>query len=123
MRILVVCGAGASSTFVAQRVRRAAEAEGLDLSASAGTEGMLPEAAGEHDLLLLGPQLAARAAQIRRRAASSGAAVVVLPESVVADLDGTATLDLIRRELARDRPATDRPAADGAGHPDQEESP
>ncbi len=36
MRILVVCGAGASSTFVAQRLRRAAAAAGLDWDAAAG---------------------------------------------------------------------------------------
>ncbi|MBO9626758.1 MAG: hypothetical protein J7484_10325, partial [Microbacterium sp.] len=38
MKILVVCGAGASSTFVAQRLRRAAEAHGLTWETSAGME-------------------------------------------------------------------------------------
>ncbi len=44
MRILVVCGAGASSTFVAQRLRTAAAAAGLDWDAGAGVESTVPSA-------------------------------------------------------------------------------
>ncbi|GAA3284034.1 PTS sugar transporter [Nesterenkonia halobia] len=129
MEILVVCGAGASSTFVAQRIRRGAEAEGLDLRASAGTEAMLPGAVDAVDVVLLGPQLAARAPEIRRRAALVGAAAAVLPEHVFRDPDGTAALDLARRELAAVRAGAD--AADTsdtadtahADHSAQEDSP
>lgn len=129
MEILVVCGAGASSTFVAQRIRRGAEAEGLDLRASAGTEAMLPGAVDAVDVVLLGPQLAARAPEIRRRAALVGAAAAVLPEHVFRDPDGTAALELARRELAAVRAGAD--AADTsdtadtahADHSAQEDSP
>lgn len=126
MEILVICGAGASSTFVAQRIRRGAEAEGLDLRASAGTEAMLPAAVDAVDVVLLGPQLAARAPDVRRRAASVGAAVAVLPESVFRDPDGTAALELARRELAAVRAGADTvdtvDTAD-ADHSAQEDSP
>jgi sucrose-6-phosphate hydrolase SacC (GH32 family) len=37
MKILIVCGAGASSTFVALRVRRTAAARGLAVDVAAGT--------------------------------------------------------------------------------------
>ncbi|GAB3184590.1 hypothetical protein GCM10027060_21840 [Nesterenkonia halophila] len=129
MEILVVCGAGASSTFVAQRIRRGAEAEGLDLRASAGTEAMLPGAVDTVDVVLLGPQLADRAPEIRRRAALVGAAAAVLPENVFRDPDGTAALELARRELAAVRagagpagPADTADTAD-ADHSAQEDSP
>uniref|UniRef100_UPI0036F4437E PTS sugar transporter subunit IIB n=1 Tax=Clavibacter phaseoli TaxID=1734031 RepID=UPI0036F4437E len=36
-RILVVCGSGASSTFLAQRLRALAEADGLEIEAVAGS--------------------------------------------------------------------------------------
>lgn len=123
MEILVVCGAGASSTFVAQRIRRGAEAEGLDLRASAGTEAMLPGAVDAVDVVLLGPQLTARAPEIRRRAALVGAAVAVLPESVFRDPDGTAALELARRELAAVRAGADTADIADADHSAQEDSP
>lgn len=129
MEILVICGAGASSTFVAQRIRRGAEAEGLDLRASAGTEAMLPGAVDAVDVVLLGPQLADRAPEIRRRAALVGAAVAVLPEHVFRDPDGTAALELARRTLAAVRAGTgpvgpaDTADTAHADHSAQEDSP
>ena len=57
MRILVVCGAGASSTFVAQRLRHAAQAAGRRISALAGTERSLPIDLDAADIVLVGPHL------------------------------------------------------------------
>ncbi|MFT3798416.1 PTS sugar transporter subunit IIB [Microbacterium sp.] len=91
MRILVVCGAGASSTFVAQRIRSAAEAAGREVTAAAGTETSI--AAGVADVILLGPHLAAALARIRDEA--RGTTVALLPPDVFADRDGTRTLALI----------------------------
>ncbi|MBN6192623.1 hypothetical protein JQN58_37730 [Aneurinibacillus sp. BA2021] len=95
MRILVVCGAGASSTFVAQRLRRAAESVGLEWDAAAGTESSV--AAGRHDLVLIGPHLGDRLADIRRAADGP---VALLPDDVFADRDGSRTLRLARSILA-----------------------
>jgi len=95
MRILVVCGAGASSTFVAQRLRRAAADAGLDWEAAAGMEHSV--AGGDHDLILVGPHLADRLDAIRDAVA---APVVVLPDDVFADRDGTRTLALARSIVA-----------------------
>ena len=66
MKILVVCGAGASSTFVAQRLRRAASEAGLDWDTAAGMEQSV--AGSDHDLILIGPHLADRLEAIRRAA-------------------------------------------------------
>lgn len=95
MRILVVCGAGASSTFVAQRLRRAASNAGLECDASAGMEHSV--AGSDHDLILVGPHLADRLGSIRSHAHSP---VIVLPEDVFDDRDGARTLDLVRSALA-----------------------
>lgn len=91
MRILVVCGAGASSTFVAQRLRRAAAEAGLDWDAVAGMESSLGES--DHDLVLVGPHLAERLEIIRHAVL---APVAVLPEDVFGDRDGTRTLAFAR---------------------------
>lgn len=93
MRILVVCGAGASSTFVARRLRHAAAAAGLDWDASAGVEGSVPSAG--HDLA--GPHLADRLDALRAR---TRVPVAVLPADVFSDHDGERTLSFVRDILA-----------------------
>ncbi|GAA1249327.1 PTS system cellobiose-specific IIB component [Microbacterium phyllosphaerae] len=95
MKILVVCGAGASSTFVAQRLRRAASDAGLEWDAAAGMEYSVT--GGDHDLILVGPHLADRLDAIRD---ATLVPVAVLPEDVFADRDGTRTLALARSILA-----------------------
>lgn len=101
MRILVVCGAGASSTFVAQRLRRAASAAGLDWDAAAGTEHSVQT--GDHDLVLIGPHLADRLSAISEE---TRAPVVALPSDIFGDLDGARTLSFVQACL---RPATTTP--------------
>lgn len=95
MRILVVCGAGASSTFVAQRLRTAATAAGLDWEATAGPETAVTGTAA--DLVLVGPHLAERVDALR---ATTAARVGVLPADVFGDRDGSRTLALARSILA-----------------------
>ena len=100
MRILVICGAGASSTFVAQRVRRAALAQGVELSAFAGTEQSLLTDLDDADVVLVGPHLGEALARIEREAAATGATVVLLPPDIFTDQDGTRTLGLVMAALA-----------------------
>lgn len=100
MRILVVCGAGASSTFVAQRVRHAAHDRGLDYIAFAGTEQSLPIDLDSADVVLVGPHLVHVLTRIERDAALRGATVVLLPDDVYRDVDGTRTLELVRAAVA-----------------------
>lgn len=95
MKILVVCGAGASSTFVAQRLRRAASDAGLDWDTAAGTEYTVATAFA--DLVLVGPHLSDHLGAIH---AAAHAPVAVLPSDVFADRDGTRTLKLARTMLS-----------------------
>ncbi len=97
MRILVVCGAGASSTFVAQRLRRAAQSAGLSWDASAGTEQSI--ATVDHDLVLVGPHLADRIDAIR---SMTSAPAVALPTDIFSDLGGERALALARTALVND---------------------
>lgn len=99
MRILVVCGAGASSTFVAQRVRRAAHERGLPFTAFAGTEQSLPIDLDTADVVLVGPHLATEHERIARSAAAHGVVVVLLPDDVFADRTGERTLALVEAAL------------------------
>ncbi|MCR2785180.1 MULTISPECIES: PTS sugar transporter [unclassified Microbacterium] len=99
MRILVVCGAGASSTFVAQRVRHAAHDRGLPYAAFAGTEQSLPIDLDGADIVLVGPHLTHALDRIRYEAQLRGTAVVLLPADIFSDRDGTRTLDFVQTAL------------------------
>lgn len=115
MRILVVCGAGASSTFVAQRLRHAAQAAGRPISATAGTVKSLPIDLDAADVVLVGPHLHDDIARIERAAAARAVTVVHLTPDVFTDLDGTHTLALVDAALpAAEFPAAESPAATDA---------
>jgi cellobiose PTS system EIIB component len=94
MRVLVVCGAGASSTFVAMWVRKAATARGLDVVASASSDTELDELAADNDVVLIGPHLADRFDDLAGRVRLRGASAVLVPETVITARDGDAALDL-----------------------------
>lgn len=94
MRIIVVCGAGASSTFVALRIRTAAAARGLDVEAKATSESGLGAALAGADVLLVGAHLAERVGRLRELAAAASVPIAILPESAAAALDGEDALDL-----------------------------
>ena len=94
MRILVVCGAGASSTFVAMWVRKAASARGLDVVASASSETELDELAADNNVVLIGPHLADRFDDLAERVRARGASAVLVPEHIITTRDGDAALDL-----------------------------
>lgn len=94
MKILIVCGAGASSTFVALRVRKSAALRGLDVVVSAGSEADLAAGLAESEVLLVGPHLGPRFEDIRVQADACGVRARLLPANVFAARDGEAALDL-----------------------------
>lgn len=100
MRILIVCGAGASSTFIARRLQRAADAEGLSLSARAGVWGDTVDERST-DLVLVGPHLADRLGEAA--SAADPVPVRALTEACVRDLTGREVLALVKRGGHADR--------------------
>ncbi|WP_159502106.1 PTS sugar transporter subunit IIB [Microbacterium sp. 18062] len=100
MRILVVCGSGASSTFVAQRLRRAAREAGLDHDATAISRSALADRLGSAQIVLIGPHLTDAIDGIRTDAAAYGIPVLVLPDDVFSDRDGARTLRLVTETTA-----------------------
>ena len=99
MKILVMCGAGASSTFVAQRLNRALADAGMPHTGWAGSQSSLLHDIDTADMVLLGPHLADTIEEIRSLTAPQGAPVQLLPEDINSDLDGTRALALVRQAL------------------------
>jgi len=94
MKILIVCGAGASSAFVAHRLRVTGKERGLTLTVLAGSESDLPGSLDTVDVLLIGPHLAPRFERISAQAKKLGVGVAMLPKDVFAARDGDLALDL-----------------------------
>ena len=101
MKIMVVCGAGASSTFVALRMRRTAAERHLAVEISAGTEAHLAAAFNGVDaaftgvdVVLVGPHLADRYDAIALSAHASGVGIALLPATAFSALEGALALDL-----------------------------
>ena len=94
MRIIIVCGAGASSTFVAHRIRRAAEARGLEVTAAATSESELEGALQRADVLLVGAHLEGRLDLLRELATGASVPLAILPERAAVTADGEEALDL-----------------------------
>ena len=93
MRIMVVCGAGASSTFVAVKLRSAARSRGAVVEVEPGSASQLESLTGV-DVVLVGAHLEYAVPGLRERAAATGTAVAVLPPVSPAALDGDSALDL-----------------------------
>ena len=111
MKILVVCGAGASSTFVAAKLRTAAAARGIELTAKAASADQL-DALDDVDVVLVGAHLASALPSLRERAAAASTAVAVLPLVSPAALDGTEALELVlQAQTADDEHGKHRPSA------------
>ncbi|UJP08864.1 PTS sugar transporter [Microbacterium sp. KUDC0406] len=112
MRIVVLCGAGASSTFVAQRLRTALDARAIAHTAEPASLSALPGCLDGADLLLLGPHLADRQDDLLVDAAARGTRVAVLPPDIYGDLDGARTLEIVRQALTAETDDDHRVRAD-----------
>jgi len=91
--VLVICGAGASSSFLVHWLRKQAAARGLAHSFAAGSLDALPTQVTTADAVLLGSHLAESLAQVE--ATASAVPVILLP-AVSFDAAGADTaLDLL----------------------------
>ncbi|EUJ38015.1 PTS sugar transporter subunit IIB [Brochothrix campestris] len=95
-RVLLICGAGASSGFMAQAIRKAAKKEGYELKCEARSEAQLNEYLSEIDILLIGPHLAYIKAEIMKQIGDLPIKVEVMPQSIYGMLDGKKALELIK---------------------------
>lgn len=91
MRVLIVCGAGASSTFVAQRLRRAAAARGVELTPVPSSVAAAPDLIPTTHVVLAGAHLGDEVAVLAAAAAAADVPFVVLADA--ARQDGDRLLD------------------------------
>jgi phosphotransferase system HPr (HPr) family protein len=92
--ILVVCGAGASSTFLASRLRSLAKERGLDITARAASTDELESRLASARAVLVGPHLASRFDELTATAAARSVPTALLPANAFEPASAAAALDL-----------------------------
>jgi PTS system cellobiose-specific IIB component len=91
--ILVVCGAGASSTFLASRMRKLAAERGLSLTARAASTADLAARLPDARALLVGPHLESDFAHLAADAAAHSVPAALLPPTAFGPQGATDALD------------------------------
>jgi PTS system cellobiose-specific IIB component len=99
VNILLVCGSGASTGFMAANLRKEAAKQGLDWEITARSESELEGSDNEINCLLLGPHLAYLLDELTERYQGKDIKVAVMEKRYYSTLDGEAALKHIRSLL------------------------
>ncbi|MEU8764692.1 PTS sugar transporter subunit IIB [Streptomyces sp. NPDC048659] len=94
LRIMIVCGSGASSGFIAQRMRKAAKKAGVEASIDARSETELAAVLPELDVVLIGPHLQYMFDEISAQAAAHDVKCALISQQIYGTLDGVAAFAL-----------------------------
>lgn len=97
--VLLVCGTGASSGFMAKNIRKAAKDRNVDISFKARSDSEVEDYIEEIDLLLVGPHLKYMLNDLEEIAQPYGVPVKIIDEDAYGSLDGEAVLDFTLEAL------------------------
>lgn len=94
IRVLLCCGAGFSSGFLAQKARQAAKKKKLDMTIEARSESVVSEYMDKMDVLLIGPHYASALPKLKEECEPHGIKVEMIPTEIYSTLDGVGLVDL-----------------------------
>ncbi|AKP36829.1 PTS sugar transporter subunit IIB [Leuconostoc mesenteroides] len=95
--ILLICNTGASSSFMAQKIRQASNENQQACQVHAASMTQIDEYIDRIDYLLISPQLKYAESEIRLSVANSNIKVAVISSKVYGLLDGNAVLNQIQK--------------------------
>ena len=93
IRILLACGIGASTGFMAANMRKAAKAQKLEVTVHAVSKSQVSEYADKIDVLLLGPHFSAEVPEYTEMLKEHKVKVASIDPDLYASLDGEGILD------------------------------
>lgn len=93
LRILLACGIGASTGFMAATMRKVAKKKNLNVKVSAVSKSEVMEYADKIDVLLLGPHFSGEVPMYQKELASFGVKVTSIKPDYYASLDGEHILE------------------------------
>ena len=88
LKILLCCGAGMSSGFLASNARKVVKKNNINATIEARSHSEVSELLPSIDVLLLGPHYAKDMARFEASAQPHGVAVAVIPQDIYGTLDG-----------------------------------
>ena len=99
LNVLLVCGSGASSGFMATNMRRAAVARGVDMDIKARSESEIENYVDEIDALMVGPHLAYILDEVEEYIGDTDVKVILMKPEYYSTLDGNKALDHLIAEM------------------------
>lgn len=93
LRVLLVCGSGASSGFMAANIRKAAKERTLDINVTARSEAEIENYIDEIDALMIGPHLAYLLDEIDEIIHGAPVKAILMKPEYYSTLDGNKALD------------------------------
>ena len=99
MRVLLVCGSGASSGFMAANIRKAAKERGVALEITARGESEIENYIEDIDALMIGPHLAYLMDEIDEMFGEMNVKMILMKPEYYATLDGEKALSHLLEEM------------------------
>jgi PTS system cellobiose-specific IIB component len=99
LNVLLVCGSGASSGFMASNIRKAAAKRSIDIIVNARGESEIENYIDEIDALMVGPHLAYIMEELEEYVKGTDVKVLLMKPSYYSLLDGDAALDDLLKEF------------------------
>jgi PTS system cellobiose-specific IIB component len=93
--VLLVCGSGASSGFMAANIRKAAAARGVEITVNARSEATVEDYVDDIDCLMIGPHLASMKEDMDEICEGYPIIVGIVDRDAYAHLNGDKALDQI----------------------------
>lgn len=93
IRILLACGIGASTGFMAASMRKIAKQKGLEVKVSAVSKSQVMEYADKIDILLLGPHFSGEVGKYQEQLKDYDVKVASINQDYYASLDGESILE------------------------------
>lgn len=97
--VLLVCGSGASSGFIAANVRKVVKKSGDEISFKARSDSELEDYMEDIDLLLIGPHLSYMLDDVKEMAKPYGVIVDIIPQKIYGSLDGEGLLKFTKEHF------------------------
>lgn len=99
LNVLLVCGSGASSGFMATNMRRTAVARGVEMDIKARSESEIENYVDEIDALMVGPHLAYILDEVEEYIGDNDVKVILMKPEYYSTLDGDKALDHLIAEM------------------------
>ncbi len=97
--VLLCCGAGMSSGFLAQRAQKAADEKYPGMKVSAKSQSVVEDIIEDYDILLLGPHYESHLDEFEEMAEPYDIPVAVIPQNIYGALDGEGLVDFAMEKL------------------------